>query len=315
MAYVTPPAISRIGIANTKRADEIRWIRVKYHLTVTVTPSYLSSNSAHSYNDGMLSDYPNRDDTVSFQDLLKIVQQLFGPDGCPWDRAQTHHTLKRNLLEECYEVLEAIDSGHPAEICEELGDLLAQVVFHCQIAAQAGDFNVEDVLSTVNEKLVRRHPHVFGHGAVSDVLDVERQWEKIKDSEGTRKSRVDGVPTNLPALATAQLLQDRVSRDGFDWEDVSGVLDKLVEELEEFQNAQNIDEQANEFGDLLMTMVNIGRWMGIQSEDSLRQANRRFRKRYTMMEAASRHLGLDLAALTLEQKEQLWQEAKQRLGE
>jgi tetrapyrrole methylase family protein/MazG family protein len=267
------------------------------------------------YNDAMLNNDLQCGDPVSFQDLLKIVQRLFGQNGCPWDLAQTHKTLKRNLLEECYEVLEAIDSGHPEKICEELGDLLAQVVFHCQIAAQAGNFNVEDVLSGVNEKLVRRHPHVFGHGVVSDVLDVERQWEKIKETEGTRKSRVDGVPNNLPALAAAQLLQDRVSRDGFDWEDVSEVLDKLVEEVGELQDAQNVDERANEFGDLLMTMVNIGRWMGIQSEDSLRQANGRFRRRYTMMETAARHLGLGLATLTLDQKEELWREAKQRLDE
>ena len=273
----------------------------------------MPGNRAYSYNGAMPASSLPQGNPASFQTLLEILQRLRAPNGCPWDLEQTHTSLKRNLLEESYEVLEAIDSQEPDKLCEELGDLLVQVAFHCQIAAEAGEFRAEDILAAATDKLVRRHPHVFGDAVVADAREVERQWERLKETEGARKSRVEGVPQELPALATAQLLQDRVSRDGFEWEEVSGVLDKLVEEVRELQSAETAEEQAKEFGDLLLTMVNMARWMGIHAEDSLRQANGRFQQRYALMEKMARQRGLGLAELPLEKKEELWQEAKRLL--
>ena len=266
------------------------------------------------------------DDLGSFQALVDIVERLRSPGGCPWDREQTHASLKRNLLEECYEVLEAIDSGDPGKLSEELGDILVQVAFHSQIAREAQEFSVEDVLTKINQKLVRRHPHVFGDakstgdwdGGVGVTpsprtmtpRDVERNWERLKEQEGARKSPVEGIPRELPALTYAQLMQDRVGRAGFEWDDVSGVLDKVVEEVNELKNAPNDEERSKEMGDLFFTIVNLSRWLGIHAEDSLRQANARFQSRYVMMESLATERGLDFSQIPLEEKEKLWQEAK-----
>jgi tetrapyrrole methylase family protein/MazG family protein len=226
---------------------------------------------------------------------------------------QTHSSLKRNLLEESYEALEAIDSGDPSKLSEELGDVLVQVAFHCQIAEEAGTFQAADVIQKINDKLVRRHPHVFADATASDAREVEQQWEKLKEAEGTRRSRVEGIPKDLPALAAAQLTQDRVARDGFEWDDISGVLDKVSEEVEELKQANTDAERASEFGDLLLALVNLGRWMGIHAEDALRQANTRFTERYQLMEEAARQQDTRLRDLTLDQKEALWQQAKRQL--
>ena len=252
-------------------------------------------------------------ESASFQSLVDIVKQLRDPGGCPWDREQTHSSLKRNLLEECYEVLEAIDQGHPAKLADELGDILVQVVFHSQIAREAQEFTVEDVLTLVTEKLVRRHPHVFGDATATDAREVERAWEKLKEREGTRKSPVEGIPPELPSLAAAQLMQDRVSRVGFEWEDISGVLDKVLEEAQEMQEASTDEEKTAEMGDLLFTLVNLARWKGIHAEDALRQANTRFQRRYTTMQHLAETRGLDFAQIPLNEKELLWQEAKNKL--
>jgi tetrapyrrole methylase family protein/MazG family protein len=253
-----------------------------------------------------------RDDS---QSLVDIVERLRSPGGCPWDWEQTHASLKRNLLEECYEVLEAIDGGDPAKLSEELGDILAQVVFHAQIAGEAGQFRFDDVEGKVSQKLVRRHPHVFGDAVASDAREVELNWEALKQREAPRKSPVDGVPGELPALAAAQLMQDRVSRAGFEWEDVSGVLDKVVEEANELKNAPTEEQKGREMGDLLFTIVNLARWMGIHAEDSLRQANTRFQGRYATMEGLASERGLDFRQLPLGDKEALWQEAKAMEGD
>ncbi len=250
----------------------------------------------------------------SFQTLVDIVNRLRSPGGCPWDRKQTHSSLKRNLLEECYEVLEAIDQGPPQALSEELGDVLVQVAFHAHIAEEAGEFDLADVLARVNRKLVRRHPHVFGDTEVMDAEEVERNWEKLKEAEkskeGGARSPVEGIPKDLPALTYAQLMQDRVGRAGFEWDDISGVLDKVVEEAEELRRAASDAENSMELGDLLFTLVNLSRWLNIQAEDALRQANRRFQRRYTTMERLAAGRGLDFARLPLTSKEELWQEAK-----
>ncbi len=250
-----------------------------------------------------------------FQSLIDIVARLRGPGGCPWDAEQTHESLKRNLLEECYETLEAIDDGEPAELADELGDILVQVAFHADIARAAGDFDIADVLAAINRKLIRRHPHVFADGSASDARQVERNWEQLKADERRQAgkpepSAMDSVPAALPALSAAQLIQDRAARFGFDWDDAGGVLDKLVEEIGEFRDAATDEERLDEFGDVLFALVNVARWSGIQAEDALRQANGKFCNRYRVMERLASERGQDFAKLPLDEKEALWQEAK-----
>ena len=254
----------------------------------------------------------------TFNTLVDIVAKLRAPKGCPWDREQTHDSLKRNLLEESYEVMEAIDQGNPDILSEELGDLMVQVVFHADIAREAGDFQLEDVLRNINAKLIRRHPHVFSDGQAENAREVEKNWEQIKAEErqakGKSKSPVEGIPVDLPALAYAQLMQDRVGKAGFEWDDISGVLDKLVEEVAEFRAASTAKEKEHELGDLLFTIVNLTRWTGAHAEDVLRDANQRFSRRYLSMESLAEERGQDFNGLTLNQKEDLWGEAKKIVG-
>ena len=254
-----------------------------------------------------------------FQSLVDVVARLRGPGGCPWDAEQTHESLKRNLLEECYETLEAIDGGEPLELAEELGDILVQVAFHADIAREAGEFDIADVLTAINRKLIRRHPHVFADGSASDARQVERNWEQLKAEERREAgkpepSAMDSVPAALPALTAAQLMQDRAARFGFDWDDVDGVLDKLIEEIGEFRAARTPEERIDEFGDVLFALVNLARWSGIHAEDALRQANGKFRSRYRAMERLASEREQDFAALPLDDKEALWQEAKAAEG-
>lgn len=254
-----------------------------------------------------------------FQTLVAIVERLRAPGGCPWDREQTHSSLKRNLLEECYEVLEAIDGEAPQLLAEELGDLLVQIGFHADIAREAGHFDLGDVLTKINGKLIRRHPHVFGGATTADALpadarEVERNWERIKEEErleqGVKKSPVDGIPKELPAMTAAQLMQDRVGRVGFEWDDIDGVLNKLAEEVDELRRADSHQEKVHELGDILFMMVNLSRWLDIHAEDALRQANQRFRWRYMKMEELAAGRGQDFAQLPMSEKDSLWREAK-----
>ena len=250
----------------------------------------------------------------AFDNLVDTLARLRGPDGCPWDREQTHESLKRNLLEECYEVLEAIDRGEPALLTEELGDVLLQILFHAQIASEADQFAVGDVIESVRDKLVRRHPHVFGDAQVEDARDVEARWEQLKRQErqGQEETSILGrVPIDTPALAYGQLIQDRASRNGFDWDTLEGVLGKVAEEVREINEAPTQETKAQEFGDLLFTLVNVGRWMGIHTEDALRQANAKFSRRFTGMERIAREQGLSFTDLPMEDKEKLWGSVKE----
>ena len=253
---------------------------------------------------------------ASFYGLVDIVAKLRSPDGCPWDREQTHESLKRNLLEESYEALEAIDDGDPAKIAEEMGDILVQAVFHAQMASEAGNFTIDDVVAGISDKLVRRHPHVFGDVAAADAREVELNWDTLKEQEtkGKRKSPVEGIPKDMPALAYAQLMQDRVGRAGFEWDDISGALDKLAEEIGELKNSKNDKERAEEYGDVLFMVVSLARWLGLQAEDCLRQSNLKFQKRYMAMEGMASERGLDFSMLLLSEKQSLWQESKGRVG-
>ena len=261
-----------------------------------------------------MTDFESNGSISEFQTLVDIVALLRAPGGCPWDREQTHESLKRNLLEEAHEALEAIDSGDPSVLTEELGDLLVQIAFHADIAKEAGHFEMGDVVERINRKLIRRHPHVFSDETVTDAREVERNWERIKAEEraasGSRKSPVDGIPASLPALAAAQLMQDRVARAGFEWDDISGVLDKLTEEIEELRDATTREEKIHELGDVFFVLVNLSRWMDAHAEDVLRQANDRFRSRYLGMEELASQRGLSFESLPLDEKEALWQEVK-----
>ncbi len=254
------------------------------------------------------------DATEEFSTLLDIMAQLRHPTkGCPWDREQTPETLKRYAIEEVYEVLEAIDDGNVDKYVEELGDLLLQVVFHSQLARETGEFTIEDVLKSISEKLIRRHPHVFGDLDVSGSDEVLKNWEMIKRAEKGnegRKSRLDGVPGNLPALAQALEISKRAAKAGFEWESIDGVFDKVDEELVELREALSVGNAANisaELGDLLFTVVNLARFAKVDAEDSLRIMVRRFSKRFRWMEATSTK---PLEELDQSAFEMLWQSAK-----
>ena len=251
--------------------------------------------------------------------LQDTVARLRAPDGCPWDRAQTHQSLRPNLLEETYEVLAALDEEDVDKLCEELGDLLMQVAMHVQIATEEGAFRFADVIGQITTKLKRRHPHVFGDLEVNGTADVLRHWEAIKASEravpgqeDVYHSRLEGVPSILPALARAQALGERAARAGFDWPDVAGVLDKVGEEVAELRGSHDPETQAQELGDLLFSLVNVARWLGVDAESALRGACDRFVHRYTSMERDAHDRGLDLAAMTLAEQDALWDKAKRR---
>lgn len=257
------------------------------------------------------------DRDIAFSRLVDLLDTLRGPQGCPWDKEQTHDSLKRYLLEEAYEVFEVIDNS-PEKLPEELGDVLLQVLFHAQIATEEGRFTIDDVLESLRDKLVRRHPHVFAEQKVKDAREVEANWEELKRGERTGQPGVlllGSVPQAMPALAHSQLVQERAARSGFDWKQMDGVLDKVAEEVREIREARSQEERARELGDLLFSIVNAARWMGIQSEDALRQAAARFRGRFLEMERLADERSLDFTGLSLEEKESLWNEAKATEGE
>lgn len=250
-----------------------------------------------------------------FATLVDIIAKLRAPDGCPWDRKQTHASLRENLLEECYEVLEALDSGNPGKLCDELGDLLMQVVLHAQIATEDGEFKLEDVVSNINAKLIHRHPHVFSSLKVKDAEEVAHNWEVLKQEERPPDTSIlASVPKQMPALGYSREIQRRVAWVGFDWEDIDGIIDKLVEEVREFKQADIQEQKEQEFGDLLFTLVNIARRLGIDSEAALRQANQRFYHRFAYMEEICRQRGLNLGDLSFDEQNTLWEEAKKVEG-
>jgi tetrapyrrole methylase family protein/MazG family protein len=256
------------------------------------------------------------EDVSRFTTLVDIIARLRASDGCPWDKKQTHASLRENLLEECYEVLEALDEGNSDKLCDELGDLLMQVVLHTQIAAEAGEFELGDVLSSINTKLIHRHPHIFGSKKVKDAEEVALNWEVLKQEEReTDTSILASVPKQMPALSYSQEIQRRVAQVGFDWEDIDGVIEKLAEEISELRRADSQERKAQEFGDLLFTLANIARRLGIDLEAALREANQRFYRRFTYMEEACRQRGLNFGALSFDEQNILWEEAKSKFQE
>ncbi|KNZ68898.1 MazG family protein [Thermincola ferriacetica] len=250
--------------------------------------------------------------------LVKIMQQLRSPEGCPWDREQTHESLKKYLIEETYEVLDAIDNGNMNKFCEELGDLLLQIAFHAQIADEEGFFDINDVVKSIAEKLVRRHPHVFGNTRVKNSSEVSYNWDKIKEMEKRKEgmeeaSILDSIPKALPALLKAEKVQKRAAKVGFDWPDYRGALDKIYEELEELKEALdrgNRSNAAEEMGDLFFALVNLARFLSVDPEEALQATVDKFIKRFKLMEKKAWETGKKLADLNLDQLDQLWEEAK-----
>jgi len=254
------------------------------------------------------------DDLSQFATLVDIIARLRAPDGCPWDRRQTHRSLREHLLAECYEVLETLDEGDNERLRGELGDLLLQVVLHARIAAEAGEFELDDVIRGINEKLIYRHPHIFGSGKADNAEEVAVNWEVLKKEERDEgASMLDGVPREMPALSYSMDVQKRVARVGFDWADVDGVIEKLVEEVSELKQVENQEQREQEFGDLFFTLVNIARRLGVDSEAALREANKKFYRRFSCMEELCRRRRVNFAELSFDEQNTLWAEAKKKV--
>jgi MazG family protein len=254
-----------------------------------------------------------------------ISSRLRQPDGCPWDREQTHASLRKHLLEEAYEVYDALELGATTELAGELGDLWLQIVLHAQLAAEAGVFDLADVQAAIASKIVRRHPHVFGDAEARTASDVNRQWERIKAGErvaaaeaaeadgaagATVKGALDGISPSMPALAASQEMQDRAANLGYDWPTIDGVLDKVAEEADELRRAANDAERSEEFGDLLFVLVNVARRRGIEAEAAVRAANAKFRRRFGSVERAAAARGVALRDLDFDALDALWDAAK-----
>jgi tetrapyrrole methylase family protein/MazG family protein len=265
-----------------------------------------------------------------FDSLVYVMGRLRGPGGCPWDREQTHDSIKHHLLEEAYEAVDAMDANDPDTLAEELGDLLLQVVFHSQLAVSNEEFTLSDVVSHIVTKLVRRHPHVFGDVEVSGAEHVLRNWEVIKAGEREAKAKAGrkfdsaeaanqglegtglllSVPRAMPSLDRAQQLQVRAARVGFDWSEISGIYEKVKEELEELRVEESVERRTEELGDLLFVLVNLGKWMGINAEEALRRANDKFLNRFTAMERAIVGEGKKLREMSVEEMDRYWDGVK-----
>ncbi len=249
-----------------------------------------------------------------FLTLLQVMDQLRGPQGCPWDKKQTPQSLVPCLLEETYEVIGAIDSGDPQHLKEELGDLLLQVVFHARIASEEKSFVIADILKHLIKKLVRRHPHVFAAGEVREADEALKQWEQIKAEEkNPDESLLAGVPVQLPALARAYRLGSKASRVGFDWPDLEGVLEKVSEEMLELREgiaAENQDAIEEEFGDLLFSLAQVSRFLKVNPEEALRKSTLKFQRRFEALEQLVKKQGKKIQELKLEELDRLWEQSK-----
>jgi tetrapyrrole methylase family protein/MazG family protein len=253
-------------------------------------------------------------DPSSFDTLEKIVARLRAPDGCPWDRAQSHASLKPYLIEEAYEVLQALDEENTEKLCDELGDLLLQILLHAQIAKEAKEFSIRDVIKSISTKLIRRHPHVFGQSKAANAEEVALEWEELKQNERKKDdSLLSSMPKGMPALSYSHSIQRRAAGIGFDWKEFEGILDKLTEEIREVKEATNQQQKIHEFGDVLFALVNAARWQGVDLEEALRLANERFSRRFRYMEETCRRRSISLRDLSFQEQNALWDEAKRNL--
>jgi len=281
---------------------------------VEEVPLYALDRSEHI---GVLTTLyvPPLAEETAFESFQEVIARLRAPDGCPWDRKQTHRSLRPYLLEEAYEVLEALDREDPEALKEELGDLMLQILMHTQIATEEGEFTMPQLLQTAVTKMIRRHPHVFGDVHVETADEVLRNWEQIKQREAERqgkndKSLLDGVATELPALAKAQAVQRKVAEVGFDWDSVEPVWQKVQEELEEVRRASTPEERVREMGDAFFALVNLARWYNVDAESALREAVLRFMDRFREVERRLRQQGRSLQEATLVEMDTLWEEIK-----
>ena len=300
-----------VDAAGTK-AESVTWLPLYEIDRQEVTP--LTSLYVAPY---MASSRYGAPPATSFEGLQETVARLRAPDGCPWDREQTHASLRANVLEETYEVLAAIDGDDPDALREELGDLLLQVALQTQIAVEEGEFQMADVIAGIDAKLKHRHPHVWGEVQVASAEDVCTNWEAIKRQEreanGTaERSLLDGVPKVLPALAQAYAYGSRAARVGFDWREIGGVIEKVQEEMGELARAGSPEEQTGELGDVLFAVANWARWLQVDPESALREANLRFARRFRHLESEARRRGVSLEQMSLEEMDDLWEEAKTR---
>jgi len=299
------PEQERVQQVSLYELDRLDWID---HLTCVFIPPNEQSKP-------MVSMFP-------LDPIVELMDRLRGSDGCPWDREQTHQSLKKHLVEETYEVLDAIDEGNMYKVCEELGDLLLQIAFHAQVARESGFFDMNDVVEVISQKLVRRHPHVFGSVTVCNSEEVSINWEKIKKEEleekgETRQSLLDGIPESMPALIKADKIQRKAAKVGFDWPDYIGALDKVLEEIAETREVileNNPERIQEEIGDLLFAVVNLSRLLQVNSDEALLAAIRKFKERFKYMEeqAAKSHTHLD--KMDFETLDRLWEEAKNSLN-
>jgi len=252
-----------------------------------------------------------------FERLVEIMARLRGPKGCPWDKEQTYKNINPYMLEEVHEVMESIDQNDMDGLREELGDLLLHIVFHAQMATEDKHFEIFDVIHGICEKLTYRHPHVFGDRKVKDSDDVIQKWEELKKAEKKKRSILGGVPQELPALLKAFRLGEKAGRVGFDWEDADGILEKLQEEVMELKEARESGHEADiehEYGDLLFTLANIGRFFKINPEEALRKSTNRFMSRFKAMEKTIDERNLKLGDLALEEWDTLWEQAKEEMS-
>jgi tetrapyrrole methylase family protein/MazG family protein len=253
---------------------------------------------------------------MDFQKLLNIMEKLRGDKGCPWDKEQTRESLKPFILEEAYELIEAIESGDPEKMKEELGDLLFQIIFQCQVAKERKEFEISDVIEKITKKMITRHPHVFGEAEYRTSAEVIVQWEEQKKLEGkTRESILEGVPEALPSLLRAHRLQNRAASVGFDWDKVDDALKKLDEEVKEFKKALETKEKneiGEELGDILFMLVNVSRFIGVNPEDALRKTIAKFISRFRYIEMKAADNGRKVSDMTLSEMDKLWEEAKEK---
>jgi tetrapyrrole methylase family protein/MazG family protein len=288
---------------------------------IETVPLYELDHVDHFGNLSLVYLAPAQDERVRYRQfsfLKEIVAILRSPDGCPWDREQTHQSIRKNLIEETYEVLETIDDDDPDAMCEELGDLLMQIMLHSQMAAEDGYFTIDDVVAGLNEKLIRRHPHVFGEKNASDADEAFANWQEIKAQEkaakgidASKQSQLAGIPRDLPALMYAYKLQKKAAEVGFDWDDIADVCRKVEEEYRELREAPE-EERIGELGDLLFAVVNLARFYKLDPEEALAMTNRKFKQRFAYIEEKLREAGRTFADTNLQEMDKWWEEAKQR---
>lgn len=322
----TPPDVDTLilGIESPELAEQVRMVlHIVYadsHKVSAVGKAGVTETSLGEFSGAELVYpvslfIPSLGVGTSFESFAEIVAHLRAPDGCPWDKEQTHQTLRKHLLEESYETLSALDANDIDGMREEFGDLLLQIVLNSQIAYQDNEFTMTDVMKNIYDKIVRRHPHVFGDVKLDGVNDVLTNWEKLKEKERGKKKEdkgmLDGVPAALPALNQAQEYQDRAARVGFDWAQIDDVLDKVREEIEEIKTAENFEQLKGELGDLFFVLVNLARWREVDAESALRETNLKFKRRFGHVEKSAKAQGRNLSDMTLEEMDAFWDEAKE----